>query len=110
MAEKDRDTSKHVLVGLDIDGNVPADHAIVYLNGKREVGHVTAAAWSPTTKRNIAIASLARPYGDKVRDDLFVEIYALRELGWQKLMVRARVVERPFFVNPRRTATPPADT
>ncbi|TCT10605.1 aminomethyltransferase [Tepidamorphus gemmatus] len=99
--------SRYCLVGLDIDGNVPADHALVYHRGRREVGHITAGAWSPTTKRNIAIASLERPYGDTVTDDLWVEIYAMRELAYQKLMVRARIVDRPFFVHPRRTATPP---
>jgi aminomethyltransferase len=100
--------ARHCLVGLDIDGNVPAEHALVYHRGKREVGHVTAAAWSPTTKRNIALASLALPYGETVTDDLWVEIYALRELVYSKSLVRARVVERPFFKPARRTATPPA--
>lgn len=103
-------TTRSILVGLDIDGNVPAEHALVYHKGKREVGHITAAAWSPTTKRNIALASLARPYGDTIRSDLFVEIYALRELVYQKSMMRARVTERPFFKPARRNATPPADS
>lgn len=109
IEEKAKGSSRHCLVGLDIDGNVPAEHSLVYHRGKKEVGHITAAAWSPTTKRNIALASLERPYGVSVNDDLWVEIYALRELVYQKLMVRARVVERPFFVHPRRTATPPAE-
>lgn len=107
-AEKANGTSKRCLVGLDIDGNVPAEHSLVYHRGKKEIGHITAAAWSPTTKRNIALASLERPYGVTIDDDLWVEIYALRELTYQKMMVRARIVDRPFFVNPRRTATPPA--
>jgi len=106
-AEKTGKTSKHILVALDIEGNIPAEHALVYHRGKREVGHITAAAWSPTAKRNIALASLSRPYGDRIKDDLWVEIYVLRELAYQKSMVRARVVERPFFKPPRRTATPP---
>ena len=70
---------------------------------------MSAAIWSPTGKRNIAIASLDRPYGSKIVDDLWVEIYAMRELRYQKLMKRARIVERPFVKLPRRTATPPAD-
>ncbi|MEJ8570151.1 aminomethyltransferase family protein [Microbaculum marinum] len=107
-AEKANGTSRRVLVGLDIEGNVPAEHSLVYHRGKKEIGHITAAAWSPTTKRNIALASLERPYGVSVTDDMWVEIYALRELTYQKMMVRARIVERPFFANPRRTATPPA--
>jgi glycine cleavage system T protein (aminomethyltransferase) len=100
---------RHVLVGLEIEGNVPAEHAIVYHRKKREVGLVSAAIWSPTAKRNIAVASLTRPFGDTVLEDLWVEIYALRELQYSKLMKRARVVPRPFVKLARRTATPPAD-
>ena len=103
------DTLKHILVGLEIEGNVPAEHAIVYHRKTKECGLVSAAIWSPTGKRNIAIASLDRPYGSKVVDDLWVEIYAMRELRYQKLMKRARIVERPFVKLPRRTATPPTD-
>ena len=99
---------RHVLVGLEIDGNVPAEHALVYHRQKKEVGLVSAAIWSATAKRNIAIASLARPYGDTVVDDLWVEIYAMRELRYQKLMKRARVAPRPFVKLARRTANPPA--
>ena len=60
-------------------------------------------------KRNIAIASLDRPYGETVTEDLWVEIYAMRELRYERLMKRARVVPRPFIRLERRTATPPAD-
>jgi len=100
---------RHILVGLEIEGNIPAEHAIVYNNKKKEVGLVSAAGWSPLAKRNIAIASLVRPYGDTVKDDLWVEIYAMRELKYEKMMKRAKVVERPFVKLARRTANPPAD-
>ncbi|WP_027232649.1 aminomethyltransferase family protein [Phyllobacterium sp. UNC302MFCol5.2] len=100
---------RHVLVGLEIEGNIPAEHAIVYHKGKREVGLVSAAIWSPLAKRNIAIASLERPYGDTVTEDLWVEIYAMRELRYEKMMKRARVVPRPFIKLDRRTANPPGD-
>ncbi len=100
---------RHVLVGLEIEGNIPAEHAIVYHDKKREVGLVSAALWSPTGKRNIAIATLQRPYGVTINDNLWVEIYAMRELQYQKMMKRARVVERPFVKLARRTLTPPDD-
>lgn len=100
---------RHVLVGLEIEGNVPAEHAIVYHKKSREAGLISAAMWSPMAKRNIAIASLARPYGDTIVDDLWVEIYAMRELKYERLMKRARVVARPFVKLERRTASPPAD-
>ena len=62
LEEKTKGTSKWALVGLDIEGNVSAEHSLIYHNKKREVGHITAAIWSPTTKRNIALAMLERPY------------------------------------------------
>ena len=98
---------RRVLVGLEVEGNEPAHHAIVYHAKRREAGVVTAAMWSPTGKRNIALASLDA--GRAQSDDLWVEIYALRELRYHKLMKRARIVERPFVKLPRRTATPPGD-
>jgi aminomethyltransferase len=102
-------TLRHVLVGLEVEGNIPADHAFVYYRKKQEVGLVSAASWSPLAKRNIAIASLVRPFGDTVTDDLWVEIYAMRELKYEKLMKRAKVVPRPFIKLDRRTANPPAE-
>lgn len=103
--------SRYAFVGLDIEGNIPAGGSLVYYPagiGKwEEAGHVTAAAWSPTLKRNIAMASLKRPYGFSIKESLQVEIYALRELMWQKLMVKAKIVERPFLKLDRRSATPP---
>ncbi|WP_438753018.1 aminomethyltransferase family protein [Pararhizobium sp. O133] len=100
-------TLKHVLVGLEIEGNIPADGAIVYHRKKQEAGLVSAAIWSPLAKRNIAIASLTRPYGTRLTEDLWVEIYALRELQYQKMMKRARIVPRPFIKLDRRAVTPP---
>lgn len=101
--------SQYALVGLDIEGNKPAAGALVYHRRKQEVGHVTSAMWSPTCKANLALATLRRPHGDTVKDDLWVEIYVLKELKWDKVMARARVVERPFFDPPRRKATPALD-
>ena len=52
------------LVGLDIAGNKPAHNALLYAadDGKREIGSVTSATWSPTCKRNIALAMVDAPY------------------------------------------------
>ncbi|MFC3076402.1 aminomethyltransferase family protein [Shinella pollutisoli] len=107
LAARRNQSLKHILVGLEIEGNIPAEHAIVYHRGKHEAGIVTAGIWSPIAKRNIAIASLERPYGERFTDDLWVEIYALRELKYQKMMKRARIVPRPFVKLARRSATPP---
>ena len=52
------------LVGLDVAGNKPAHNALLYAeaDGKREIGSVTSAMWSPTCKRNIALAMVDAPY------------------------------------------------
>jgi len=109
LDEKARNTSKWALVGLDVEGNVSAENSLIYHDKKHEVGHVTAAIWSPTVKRNIALALVERPYHAEKSDNLWIEIYAMRELQYHKLMVRARVTERPFFNPSRRRASPPAD-
>ena len=98
------------LVGLDIAGNKPAHNSLVYTSaaGKREIGSVTSAIWSPTCKRNIALAMVDAPYL-KLGTSVWVEIYLNRELVWERRMSRAEVVERAFFAPARRTATPPAD-
>ncbi|MFI4895576.1 MAG: aminomethyltransferase family protein [Steroidobacterales bacterium] len=98
------------LVGLDIEGNKPAHNALVYAarSGRRQLGAVTSATWSPTCKRNIALALLDAPHIDVGRE-VWVEIYLNSELVWERRMCRAQIVERPFFAPQRRRATPPAD-
>jgi aminomethyltransferase len=98
------------LVGLDIEGTKPAHNALLYTDrsGKKEAGSVTSATWSPTCKRNLALAMVDAPY-IATGSTVWAEIYLNRELVWQRRMVRARVVERPFFAPARRRATPPAD-
>jgi aminomethyltransferase len=98
---------KRALVGLEVAGNVSAELSIIYHNKSREVGVVTGALWSPTLKKNIALADLERPYDAAKSDNLWVEIYALRELQYHKLMVKVKVVPRPFLVLERRRAFPP---
>ncbi|MGR3722115.1 aminomethyltransferase family protein [Abyssibius alkaniclasticus] len=106
LAEKAKG-SRWALVGLDIEGNVSTEGSIIYHDKKHEVGHITAAVWSPTTKRNLAIAQLERPYDDAKSGNLWVEVYALRELQYVKLMLKATPTKRPFFNPARRRATPP---
>lgn len=106
LAEK-ANGSKWALVGLDIEGNVSTEGSIIYHDKKHEVGHITAAVWSPTTKRNLAIAQLERPYDAAKSGNLWVEVYALRELQYVKLMLKATPTKRPFFNPARRRATPP---
>ena len=98
------------LAGLDVAGTKPAHEALLYADraGRRQVGSVTSAAWSPTCKRNIALAMLDAPHFEKGRQ-VWAEIYINRELACERRMVPARVVERPFFAPARRRATPPGE-
>ena len=98
---------RHRLVALDIEGSKPAQNALVYHRRKAEAGHVTSAVWSPTCKRNLALAMLRAPYGVSVASDLWAEIYRDKEGKWERTMAAARIVERPFFRHPRRTVMPP---
>ena len=109
LAERQRGPARQ-LVGLDIAGNKPAHNALLYAqpDGKREIGSVTSAAWSPTCKRNIALAIVDAPYF-RTGSAVWAEIYLNRELVWERRMSRAEVVERPFFAPARRRATPPAE-
>jgi aminomethyltransferase len=97
------------LVGLDVEGNKPAHNALLYADqdGKREIGSVTSAVWSPTCKRNIALAMVEAPYHN-IGSTVWADIYLNRELRWERRMSRARVVERPFYAPERRRITPPA--
>jgi aminomethyltransferase len=109
LAERRRGPRRQ-LVGLDVVGNKPAHNALIYAaaNGKREIGSVSSATWSPTCKRNIALAMVDAPYF-QVGSTVWAEIYLNRELVWERRMSQAQVVERPFFAPARRRATPPAD-
>ena len=104
LAERARGPRRR-LVGLDIDGNKPAHNALLYAEkaGKREVGSVTSATWSPTCKRNIALAMVDAPYFS-MGGTVWADIYLNRELVWERRMCRARIVERPFFAPDRRHA------
>jgi aminomethyltransferase len=110
LAEQRR-APRRRLVGLDVAGNKPAHNALLYsdLRSRVQVGSVTSASWSPTCKRNLALAMLDVPY---IEDGaaVWAEIYLNRELVWQRRMVRAQVVKRPFYAPARRRMTPPSDT
>ncbi len=108
LLEEQKNGAKHCLVAVDIEGNKPANHALIYHNKKTEVGHVSSGIWSPTCKRNIGLAVLQTPYGISKTENLWAEIYIMRELRWEKLMAKCTIVKAPFFEPARRRATPPA--
>jgi len=74
---------------------------LVYKDG-RQIGKATTTTWSPSLKKLIALATIARPHyapGTKLSMELTVE--AVRH------EIPGRVVKTPFFNPPRKTATPP---
>lgn len=107
LAEKENG-HRYNLVKLDIDGNKPAKDSFVFSKGKKPIGTVTSAHWSPSAKASIALASVETPHGES-GEELLVEIYYQKELKWNRVMARARVVSEVFFDPPRRRLTPPAD-
>ena len=106
--EKEKSTTERCLVGLDIDGDKPAHGSVIYNEKKEDIGIVTAALWSPTMKRNIALASLKRPYGIKIKENIFAEIYHPEEIEYRKIWAKCKVVKRQFY-NPERRNKVPAD-
>ena len=110
LAEEYRNGSTWRLVKLDIEGNKPAHDAYIFADEstkKDAIGFITSAYWSPVCKQNIALGSVRTPHG-MPGDVLAVEIFYRREMHWNRMLARATVVDKPFWLPPRRSATPPA--
>ena len=67
-----------------------------------QVGYVTSGAWSPTLKRNLALATLK---ADAARPGTALEVEQTVE--YQRHRVTCRVCATPFFDPARKRATPP---
>lgn len=102
IAEKEKGGPKRRLVGLDIQGRKPADGAYLYA-GRREVGQVTSATWSPIQKRNIALASVEARYAAP-GTQLNAEIYYMKEITSGKVDAKVTVVEPRFYQPAHRRA------
>ncbi|MCA9518850.1 MAG: aminomethyltransferase family protein, partial [Myxococcales bacterium] len=67
--------------------------------GMRQIGRATSGAWSPTLKRNLALASVEAEFaavGTVVDFEVTVE--------WERCRVPATVSALPFFDPPRKRA------
>jgi aminomethyltransferase len=106
LLEKEKG-SRYALVKLDIEDNKAAEHSYVYDTREKNIGWITSAMWSPSAKKNIALATVETPHG-KIGENMFVEIYYQRELKWSRKMAKAVVVKDAFWDPPRRRQTPPA--
>jgi len=110
LVEEKARGSRRRLLGIEIAGKKPAHGSLIYdgEKGLRQVGEIKSALWSPTCKRNIALAMIEAPYFSTLKE-FWVDIYVHRELLWERRMERAWPVERPFFAPERRKATPAPD-
>jgi aminomethyltransferase len=110
LVEEKARGSRRRLLGIEIAGKKPAHGSLLYdgEKGLRQVGEIKSALWSPTCKRNIALAMIEAPYFNTLKE-FWVDIYVHRELLWERRMERAWPVERPFFAPERRKATPAPD-
>jgi aminomethyltransferase len=118
LALETKNGAARALVGLEINWNevealydklkmapqVPSMAsrvAVPVYRGGRQVGKATSTTWSPTLKKMIALACVAREFsqvGATVGIEMTVE--AVRHV------VSAKVVPTPFFNPPRKTAIP----
>jgi aminomethyltransferase len=118
LAAQVKNGAERSLVGLEIDWNevealydkmgmapqVPSMASRVavpvYRNGKH-IGKATSTTWSPTLKKMIALASVARDHssvGSTLNMEMTVE--SVRHT------VSAKIVPMPFFNPPRKTTVP----
>ena len=107
LKSKFEDSSAFKIYALEIDGKEPAEGSIIYYNKKDEVGTVTSAIWSPMTKKSIALAQLKLGSSKSEIENLWVEIYSLKELQYHKLMKKVSIVKPPFINLARRFSCPP---
>ncbi|WP_170482781.1 MULTISPECIES: aminomethyltransferase family protein [unclassified Ruegeria] len=104
-----REAPKSLLMRFDVEGFKPSEGSLIYNRRKKEIGHITSGIWSPTAKRNIALAHVRMP--DAGRSSGWkAEIYTLQEGKWRTRMARLTPVTKAFFAPPRARATPPART
>lgn len=73
----------------------------IYDKRRRQVGRASSGLWSPLLKRNLALATVEARYAEV---GTVLQIETLVE--FERELVRATVVERPFYDPPRRRAAP----
>ncbi|WP_333714512.1 aminomethyltransferase family protein [Yoonia sp.] len=105
-----RKAPRFTLLRVDVEGFKPANGALIYHRKRREVGHVTSGIWSPTAKRNVALARVETRYCPPRGGQLWTEIYTHEEGRWDTRWARLTPQKGPFFAPARARATPPAQT
>ena len=106
LEERDKPIKRR-LVKLQVEGNKPPADSFLYLKkGGRRIGTVKTQVWSPILKANLTMADIEYQKG-VAPTDIWAEIYYQKELEWRATWASCSVSEKPFWVHPRRSATPP---
>ena len=71
----------------------------VYDTASKQVGQATSGSWSPTLKKNLALATVDREHG-RVGSKLRIEV----TVEYRRRTVEAIVCKKPFF-DPERKRT-----
>ena len=106
LEERDKPIKRR-LVKLQVEGNKPPADSFLYLKkGGRRIGTVKTQVWSPILKANLTMADIEYQKG-VAPTDIWAEIYYQKELEWRATWASCSVSQKPFWVHPRRSATPP---
>jgi aminomethyltransferase len=103
--EKAEGSSRHILIGVEIEGRKPAPGAFLYADqaAKHELGLTTSAMWSPLLKKNIAFAKVPPSFA-KPGTEMWTEIWYPKEHKIERSMVKCWAANRMFFDPPRKKA------
>ncbi|MGB1361449.1 MAG: DUF1989 domain-containing protein [Alphaproteobacteria bacterium] len=80
-----------VLVGLELEGNEPAQTGDCVRIGRAQIGEVTSAMISPILDKNIALARI-----DAMYEEIGTKMEVGKLDGFQK-RIKAEVIEKPFY-------------
>jgi aminomethyltransferase len=115
LTEEKQRGPQRLFVGLEVDWDqIEALHAAhglppeicasawrdpvpVYATDGRQVGQATSGSWSPTLKRNLALATVKASHG-AVGQELRIEV----TVEYVRHKVKATVRKKPFFDPPRK--------
>ena len=105
LLEQHKSGPKMLLTKLNIEGNKPAEEALLYSDRacNNEIGYVTSAMWSPSVKANIALAMIDV---DALSGEIWTEIYYQKELRHHRKVARCTVQKKAFWGPERARATP----
>ena len=109
LLEQHKTGPKTLLTKLNIEGNKPAEEALLYSDQAcgDEIGYVTSAMWSPSVKANIALAMINV---EALSGDIWTEIYYQKELRHHRKVARCTVQKKAFWGPERAKVTPPSLT